>query len=206
MRSGRWQSQLPPDLQRAAPEIYRNLRTQGAASTREWVDRNFHGDRTGGTWIDMWNLASEVDFELDQEASDAAIFQRLATSDGLEIRLRRLASFLYEARTHDRTGALQMLAIAPPGAQVDLAPTWLVTQATNHSRNEYQRAERVAAGRRGGRGGRHDYDGGRQPGRGGRGRGGQTYDEHGTVAAEEPKGEGRGGKGGRRGGRGRGRK
>ena len=36
-----------------------------------------------------------------------------------------------------------MLAVAPPGAGTDIAPTWLVPDATVHSKTEHQRDERV---------------------------------------------------------------
>jgi hypothetical protein len=57
--------------------------------------------------------------------------------------LRRLASFVYERRTRDKTGAAHMLAITPPGLETDVAPTWLVSTATAHSKNEHMRDERV---------------------------------------------------------------
>ena len=37
----RWQSQLRPDLRRAAPDIYLNFRAEGVRNTREWVSREF---------------------------------------------------------------------------------------------------------------------------------------------------------------------
>ena len=188
----RWEHKLDPSVKRAAPEIYRNMRSQGVSNCREWVDRNFRGDKTGAAWVDLWNLATEVDFVIGPLTSDEMIFGTLSNSDGLEIKMRRLASKLYEDRTGDTTGAMKMLAVAPPGMQVDLAPSWLVDEVTTHSRNEHQRAERVAASKRGGKGSVGTGDG---DGRGrGRGRGRKGGDETG--------GEGRGG---RRGGRGRGR-
>ena len=97
----------------------------------------------------------------------------LATDDYLEIGLRRLASYVYETRTKDATGARQMLALMAPGASVDIAPSWMVTDATAHSKAEYQRDERVsfAASRReggaGGRGGKGKKGKGDRGGRGG---------------------------------------
>jgi hypothetical protein len=38
---------------------------------------------------------------------------------------------------------MHILAVAPPGSQVDIAPSWLVTEATAHSKAEHQRAERA---------------------------------------------------------------
>ena len=113
----------------------------------------------------------------------------MATDDNLEIKLRRLSSFVYETRTGDRVGAASMLAIQPPGAGLDLAPSWLVTDATAHSKAEFQRSERVAktrsssdsagSGKGGGKGSDFNFGGGgsqkkrgRGGGRGGKGRGG----------------------------------
>ncbi len=199
-QADRWHSSLPLDLKRAAPEIYRSMRSQGAASAREWVDRQYRGDRSSHTWIDIWDLATEVDFRLRdfiEAKDDQGLFRTLAVDDGLEIKLRRLASFLYEARTGDRAGAMHMLAVAPPGSQVDIAPSWLVTEATAHSKAEHQRAERAYGARRGarvrGRGGAGG-DGGR-----GRGTGGDGAASTGAGDA----GDGRGGGRGRRGRRGR---
>ena len=39
-----------------------------------------------------------------------------------------------------------MLAIKAPGAASDIAPTWLVSEVTAHSKAEFQRAERVRRG------------------------------------------------------------
>ncbi len=134
------------DLKRAAPEIYRSMRSQGAASAREWVDRQYMGDRSSHTWIDAWDLATEVDIclrDFIEAKDDQGLFRTLAVDDGLEIKLRRLASFLYEARSGDRAGAMHMLAVAPPGSQVDIAPSWLVTEAAAHGKVEHPRAERA---------------------------------------------------------------
>ena len=40
-----------------------------------------------------------------------------------------------------------MQGVAPPGASVDIAPAWLVSESTLHSKYEHQRDERVAAAR-----------------------------------------------------------
>ena len=53
-----------------------------------------------------------------------------------------LAAFVYESRSRDSKGASFMLAVASPGSQTDIAPTWLVTDATSHSKQEFQRDER----------------------------------------------------------------
>ncbi len=197
MAQGRWQHQLPPDLKRAAPEIYRNLRSQGVASAREWVDRNYTGNRTGPEWVDMWHSASEIDFVLGPLRSDAEIYHTLAVNDGLEMKLRNPSASLYENRTGDRAGAAHMLAVAVPGHQSDLAPTWMVTDATEHSKREHQRVERVAAERRGFRGrgdGRARGGRGEGDGRGGGGTGGDGAAD--GAAGGGGRGRGRGRRGG----------
>ena len=67
----------------------------------------------------------------------------LATDDLVEIHLRRLSSCVYGSRTGDWSGANYMLAVQPPGSEMDIAPSWLVTDATAHSKSEFQRSERV---------------------------------------------------------------
>ncbi|CAK0890450.1 unnamed protein product, partial [Prorocentrum cordatum] len=78
-------------------------------------------------------------------------------------------------RAKDKVGAAAMLAVRPPGSSADLAPTWLVTEATARGEAERQRGERVAAsgkrdGRGAGRGG--GFSGSVDQAAGGRGRGG----------------------------------
>ena len=67
-----------------------------------------------------------------------------------------------------------MLAIKAPGAASDVAPTWLVSEVTAHSKAEFQRAERVRKG-----GGKGDPKG-----------------KPDTGKRKDPKGKGKGGKGG----------
>ena len=100
----------------------------------------------------------------------------LASDDGLELALRRLSSFIYEKRTGDKSGAVHMLGVAPPGAEADVAPTWMVEGASTHSKAEYQRDQRVkwseshsSSSTSKGKGKGKDKGGGR--GKGGRGRG-----------------------------------
>ena len=56
-----------------------------------------------------------------------------------------------------------MLAVQPPVAGLDLAPTGLVAEATQHSKNEHQREERVHKAPRRGRGGKGDKGKGDYP-------------------------------------------
>ena len=171
----RWGSSLPADLQRAGPEIYRAIRGEGSTSVRDWIAQRYLGSRSSPVWIDLWTLATSIDFRLRDCGTDIEIMQVLAVDDMMEIALRRLAAYVYEQRSGDRVGAQHMLGITPPGGSADVAPTWMVSSATTHSKTEHQRRERVEAELRnrskrekgGGRGG----DGGR--GAGGRGQGGR---------------------------------
>ena len=70
----------------------------------------------------------------------------LATDDSIETILRALAAFVHHRRTGDAETSNHMLAIRAPGAMVDIAPTWLVTEASVHSKLEYQRRDRGHAG------------------------------------------------------------
>ena len=67
----------------------------------------------------------------------------LAANDACEIHFRRLAAYKYQVRTGDKSGAQFMLAVKPPGASTDIAPTWMVADATLHSKAEFQRGQRV---------------------------------------------------------------
>ena len=62
----------------------------------------------------------------------------------LEIELRKLGAWMYERRTGDKSGATRILAIRAPGSNSDVIPKWLLEEATIHSKNEFQRAERVS--------------------------------------------------------------
>ncbi len=112
----------------------------------------------------------------------------LSTEDYIEMALRRLSAWVCENRTGDRSGAKAMLAFAAPGGNTDIAPTWLVKEAAEHSKMEHQRSERVtAANRRGGGGGR---------GRGRGGTGGAAGGDQDAAQAQAPD-RGRGGRRGR---------
>ena len=117
-------------------------------SVRDWLMSNHKGARRGSEWTDLWSMASTVDFRLAGAANEQDLMSMLATEDMLEIALRRLASYVYEKRSGDTTGAAHMLAIRPPGLDTDLAPVWMVSEATQHSKTEHQRDERVAQARK----------------------------------------------------------
>jgi hypothetical protein len=179
----KWHTQLPSDQQRAAPEIYRNMRASGASSTRDWLSQMVPQQaRDNVHFVDLWSAATAIDFRLGQESTDQGLMHALATEDSLEISLRRLASYVYLRRSGDKSGALHMLAVKPPGSSVDIAPEWLVSSATTHSKVEYQREERVKTTNK-----QQASDKGGPKGGGG---------------GKDPKGKGKGGGGGRKGGRG----
>ena len=141
----RWGATLPPDMQRARAEIYRSMRAEGCTSTRDLLSSRYSGSRSSPVWTDLWTMATTVDFAVKDCDSEESLMRFLGTSDLMEISLRRLAAYMYESRSGDRTGALHMLGVSPPGSQTDVAPGWLVQAATAHSKAEHQRSERVAA-------------------------------------------------------------
>ena len=103
------------------------------------------GSRTTAQWQDLWGTATAADFALSEAVTDAQRYVMLGTSDQLELALRHLAAWTYENRTKDTVGAAMIRATAAPGSGLDTAPQWLVTEATTHSKMEYQRGERVIA-------------------------------------------------------------
>ena len=182
----RWEDQLPPDLPRAAPEIYRSARTAGAANIRDWLHRHYQGPKNDSNteWKTSWNAATEVDYAIARCANMDEVNHLLVSSDPIEIKMRTLASQEYLARTGDRCGANQMLAVKPPGVGVDLAPAWPVKEVTQYSKAEHQRRERVASANRG------------------RGRGRGQNQAGAPAPQQEQQGEaGERARGGRRGGR-----
>lgn len=135
---------LPGDMRRAATEIYRTLRSDGTASTRAWLKDNFTGYKgASGPWEELWSMATQVDYALSQCTTDAQMLHVLGTDDRVEIALRHLGAYFYEARTRDRAGAAHMRAFGAPGASRDIVPSWMVSEATTFSKCEHQRSERV---------------------------------------------------------------
>ena len=141
-----WHLKLPADLQRAGPEIYRNIRSEGVSSVRQWVNEQHPSLEQKNTpqYQDLFMTATIVDFELAECRSEGMLMAKLATSDALEIHLRRLGAFIYLRRTRDKTGANRILGIRAPGSNTDIAPKWLLDDANLHSKTEFQRQERGA--------------------------------------------------------------
>ena len=142
-QENRWGVGLPADFQRAGAEIYRNMRNEGSTSVRDWLCQRYQGSRSSPVWTDLWTMASSIDFGLAGANTEMDVVTRLGTSDVMELHLRRLAAYIYEHRTGDKTGAQHMLGASPPGGSTDVAPTWMVAGATQHSKMEHQRDERV---------------------------------------------------------------
>ena len=147
---------LPADLQRAAPEVYRDIRAEGVTSLRAWVLDLFPVQTRDGnpSFADLFTGATQADFELAPCKSELEIIQKLATSDSLEITMRKFASFIYQKRTHDKQGAQHMLGIRAPGSSTDVGPGWLIESASVHSKLEFQRGQRGGQSNKGG-----DYKG-----------------------------------------------
>eukprot|EP00434_Breviolum_minutum_P028305 symbB.v1.2.025042.t1/scaffold2409.1/size79984/10 len=139
-----WHLKLPADLQRAGPELYRNIRAEGVSSVRQWVNEQHAGLEAKSTtqFQDLFTAATIIDFELAGCRSESELMAKLATSDTLEIHLRKLGAFIYYRRTKDKTGANRMLGVRAPGTNADIAPKWMLDDANTHSKTEYQRLER----------------------------------------------------------------
>lgn len=139
-----WHLRLPADLQRAAPELYRNIRAEGVASVRQWMNEQHPTleQKQSPTYQDLFTTATIIDYELADCRSESSIMHKLATSDMLEIQLRKLGSFVYLRRTKDRAGAQRMLGVRAPGANADIAPKWMLDDANAFSKVEFQRVER----------------------------------------------------------------
>ena len=163
-----WAHGLPPDFRRAAGEIYRNIRGAGVLSVRQWLTENHTGPKTSDAWQHLWAMATSIDFKIGGISSDQELYQLLNTDDNLELALRHLSAHVYEQRTKDYVGGARLRAVAAPGSQVDIAPGWLIGEATLHSKLEHQREERVQAELRR-RQPKGDPKGGKPPKGGGRG-------------------------------------
>ena len=155
---------------------------------RDWLTTVVTRATAAGAWNELWLLASQVDYLLAACTSEAEILAALNSSDQAELALRRIASWQYVQRTGDQSGGDRILGSVAPGRLVDVAPAWMITDATLHSKMEHQRASRVREQQGGG--GQLNQRQNRPP---------PTT----PAAAGESRGSGRGGGG--NGGRGRGR-
>ena len=77
-----------------------------------------------------------MDFVIrDAKGSHPKALSLIAKSD-TEVALRRLASYVHR-RTGDRDAAISMLAIKPTNLSHDIAPSWLVSEASVFSQPEF---------------------------------------------------------------------
>ena len=67
--TNRWTAQLPVDFRRSAPESFRNMRSCGCVTVRDWMSQSYTGDRRSDVWVDLWTLATTIDFQVADEAS-----------------------------------------------------------------------------------------------------------------------------------------
>ena len=93
----------------------------------------------------MWATATSVDFALGECTDDVCLYANLNSDDQVEVALRHLSAYVYESRTRDSVGAARLRAVLAPGSGVDIAPNWLISEATTHSKMEYQREERIGS-------------------------------------------------------------
>ena len=114
---------------------------------RDYVNQFFPIDARAHSneYLDLFTQASTIDFALAKAASDDEILETLGTNDQLEISLRRIAAYVHKKRTGDADAAMRILAVQPPGSGTDIAPHWLVTEASAYSQAEYKRRERARA-------------------------------------------------------------
>ena len=138
--AGRFESTLPSGLDRAAKEIYRNMRLS-RASAREWLALTWPGPKTGPGWVAIWTQCSQIDSfvaTLRQSAPynvdvEDYIDTCLDADDGMESLLRAIAANLHFKRTGDGESADRMRGLVAPGDEI--APSWLLDSSTEYSRH-----------------------------------------------------------------------
>jgi hypothetical protein len=148
----KWHNSLPPDLNRAAGEIYVSIRSSGSSSIRDYVDRLFASPeaRASQKFQELFANATVIDFEVAKAANENERLRILNTNDILEIYLRNLGAYVHHRRTGDADAANHMLAVRAPGGDIDIAPSWLVSSGSLHSKAEHQRKERSGGARNSG--------------------------------------------------------
>ena len=115
-----YQNSLPPDLRRAAPELYRNCRRTGSGTVRGLVKDVV--DKEHDDYASLWDGGTIADFEIAKCKTAQDLHQLLATSDALEILFRRIASHMHLKKTGDHQGAQDMLAVKAPSMKSELPP------------------------------------------------------------------------------------
>lgn len=147
--ANRWTTQLPIDFKRSALEIFRNVRSMGCVTVRDWVSQNYSGQRNSDIWVDLWTIATMLDYRIADAAvhGDQGAVNLLNSDDAIELAFRRLASYIHVERTGDTNARLRMLGQAAPGMKADIASSWLVDECATASKQEHQRNERVKPNR-----------------------------------------------------------
>ena len=115
-----------------------------------------------------------MDFRVEQSRTfggQPAVDEMLATDDLVEVYLRRIAAYVYGTCTSDWSGANYIFAVKAPGSEIDVAPTWLISDATAFSKAEFQREDRVRSLRKLGRGKGNDKGAPKGAPKGGGGKG-----------------------------------
>ena len=120
-------------------------------TVRDWISQNFRGDKQGDVWIDLWTIASSLDFRLAEasQRGDATVTNLLNSDDTIELGFRRLAAYIHVDRTGDHVAGMRMSGVPVPGSKSDVAPNWLLEESGLASKFEHQRAERVRPRRKG---------------------------------------------------------
>ena len=139
-----WAQQLPSNLKRAGPEIYRNILTSGYNSLRDYINSLFPLEKRDNTsaYYELFSIATSIDFMLKGKRTALEVTKLLSESDQAEIGLTRIASFIHLRTTGDAAAATSMLALQPPGSLVDVAPKWKIDEAATYSQAEFRRRER----------------------------------------------------------------
>ena len=132
-------------MKRAGPEIYSSLKSSGARSCRDWINQVIPIEKRGDAqYSELFNLASLVDFKLKMAGGmHSRALAIIAADDTCEIALRRMASFIHLRRTGDKAAAEAMLAVKPSSGYHDVAPLWLVSEASTYSHSEFKRRQRA---------------------------------------------------------------
>ena len=141
-----WGDCISPTLERAAPEIFRDIMNSSCKSIRDFINSYFPMDKREGSdiYLELFKHAATVDFLVAKNRhSSLALMKALAEDDASEIGLRRISAYFFKKRTGDDRAANSMLAVKPPGAFDDVAPAWMVSQAQVYSQSEHKTAERV---------------------------------------------------------------
>ena len=165
----RWTG-LRAGMQRAAPEIYWNIRQEGHANVREWWQAVWGNKGDSPEKSNTWHSACTLDLRIQELGTKGAqaLAKGLATCDICEGLLRQLASSREFALSQDSEAAARILGFRMPGDSV--TPTWLLDEARIASQAKYKESLRVrrpsgktdgapAKGKGKGRGGKADTTG-----------------------------------------------